>query len=36
MQGNDWLSVTDNTVITIGSEKIKTKKLESTEKEASK
>lgn len=27
MQGSDWLSVTDNTVIKIGEEKIKTKKL---------
>jgi len=34
MQGNDWLSVKDNTVIKIGDEKIITKKLSETEKEA--
>lgn len=34
IQGSDWLSVTDNTIIEIGGEKIKTKKLESTKKEA--
>jgi TonB-dependent SusC/RagA subfamily outer membrane receptor len=34
MHGSDWLSITDNTVITIGNEKIKTSKLTSTEKEA--
>ncbi|WP_121328821.1 MULTISPECIES: alpha-2-macroglobulin family protein [unclassified Flavobacterium] len=34
MQGNDWLSVKDNTVIKIGSEKILTKKLAENEKEA--
>jgi TonB-dependent SusC/RagA subfamily outer membrane receptor len=35
MHGNDWLDVSDNTVITIGDKKIKTSKLESTKKEAS-
>ena len=34
MQGNDWLSVKDNTVIKIGEEKILTKKLAESEKEA--
>ncbi|WP_264553382.1 alpha-2-macroglobulin family protein [Flavobacterium sp. N2038] len=34
MQGNDWLSVKDNTVIKIGDEKILTKKLAENEKEA--
>ncbi|MCX2680165.1 carboxypeptidase-like regulatory domain-containing protein [Galbibacter sp. EGI 63066] len=34
MHDSDWLSVTDNTVITIGSEKIKTKKMEAAKKEA--
>ncbi|WP_264525361.1 MG2 domain-containing protein [Flavobacterium sp. N502536] len=34
MQGNDWLSVKDNTVIKIGDEKILTKKLTENEKEA--
>ena len=34
MQGNDWLSVKDNTIIKIGDEKILTKKLSETEKEA--
>lgn len=34
MQGNDWLSVKDNTVIKIGNEKIVTKKLAENEKEA--
>ena len=34
MHGNNWLSVTDNTVITIGDEKIKTKKLNPVKKEA--
>ncbi len=34
MQGNDWLSVKDNTIIKIGSEKILTKKLAENEKEA--
>ena len=34
MQGNDWLSVKDNTVIKIGDEKILTKKLSENEKEA--
>ncbi|MFH6998972.1 alpha-2-macroglobulin family protein [Flavobacterium sp. FlaQc-57] len=34
MQGNDWLSVKDNTVIKIGNEKILTKKLSENEKEA--
>ncbi|MFH7004445.1 alpha-2-macroglobulin family protein [Flavobacterium bizetiae] len=34
MQGNDWLSVKDNTVIKIGNEKIVTKKLAESEKEA--
>lgn len=34
MYGNNWLSVTDNTIITIGDEKIKTKKLEPVKKEA--
>lgn len=34
MQGNDWLTVKDNTVIKIGDEKILTKKLSQNEKEA--
>lgn len=34
MQGNDWLSLKDNTIIKIGSEKILTKKLSENEKEA--
>lgn len=34
MQGNDWLSIKDNTVIKIGNEKIVTKKLAENEKEA--
>lgn len=34
MQGNDWLSVKDNTIIKIGDEKILTKKLSENEKEA--
>lgn len=34
MQGNDWLSVKDNTIIKIGNEKILTKKLAENEKEA--
>ena len=34
LKGSDWLSVSDNTVITLGNEKIKTKKLEATQKEA--
>ncbi|MGO4771042.1 alpha-2-macroglobulin family protein [Flavobacterium sp. W22_SRS_FK3] len=34
MQGNDWLSIKDNTVIKIGNEKILTKKLAENEKEA--
>jgi TonB-dependent SusC/RagA subfamily outer membrane receptor len=34
MNGSDWLSVSDNTVITIGNDKIKTNKLKSIEKEA--
>lgn len=34
MQGSDWLSVSDNTVITVGSEKIKTKKMDEVKKEA--
>jgi hypothetical protein len=34
MQGNDWLSVKDNTIIKIGAEKILTKKLSENEKEA--
>ncbi|MBS7255379.1 alpha-2-macroglobulin family protein [Flavobacterium branchiicola] len=34
MQGTDWLSVKDNTVIKIGDEKIITKKLAENEKEA--
>ena len=34
MQGTDWLSVKDNTVIKVGSEKILTKKLSENEKEA--
>jgi len=34
MQGNDWLSVKDNTVIKIGDEKILTQKLADSEKEA--
>ncbi|WPO79590.1 MG2 domain-containing protein [Flavobacterium sp. KACC 22761] len=34
MQGTDWLSVKDNTVIKLGDEKIVTKKLSENEKEA--
>ncbi|MFB9077433.1 alpha-2-macroglobulin [Flavobacterium procerum] len=34
MQGTDWLSVKDNTVIKLGDEKILTKKLSENEKEA--
>ena len=34
MQGNDWLSVKDNTIIKIGDQKILTKKLSENEKEA--
>ncbi|MBF4507248.1 carboxypeptidase-like regulatory domain-containing protein [Flavobacterium sp. JLP] len=34
MQGSDWLSVKDNTVIKLGDEKITTKKLSENEKEA--
>ncbi|MFD1601538.1 MG2 domain-containing protein [Flavobacterium artemisiae] len=34
MQGTDWLSVKDNTVIKLGDEKIMTKKLAENEKEA--
>jgi uncharacterized protein YfaS (alpha-2-macroglobulin family) len=34
MQGSDWLSIKDNTVIKIGDEKILTKKLSENEKEA--
>jgi TonB-dependent SusC/RagA subfamily outer membrane receptor len=34
MQGSDWLSVKDNTVIKIGDEKILTKKLSENQKEA--
>ncbi|MDC8003121.1 carboxypeptidase-like regulatory domain-containing protein [Aureisphaera galaxeae] len=34
MSGSNWLSVTDNTMIEIGNEKIKTKKLEPHKKEA--
>ena len=34
MQGNDWLSVKDNTIIKIGSEKMVTKKLAENQKEA--
>ena len=34
LTGNDWLSIKDNTIITIGKEKIKTSKLKATEKEA--
>ena len=34
MQGTDWLSVKDNTIIKIGNEKILTKKLSENEKEA--
>ena len=34
MQGNDWISVKDNTIIKIGNEKILTKKLSESEKEA--
>lgn len=34
MQGNDWLSVKDNTIIKIGDEKILTKKLTENQKEA--
>ena len=34
MQGTDWLSVKDNTIIKLGAEKILTKKLSENEKEA--
>ncbi len=34
LQGTDWLSVKDNTIIKIGNEKIMTKKLSENEKEA--
>ena len=34
MQGNDWLSVKDNTIIKMGDEKILTKKLSENQKEA--
>lgn len=34
MNGSDWLSVSDNALIEIGDERIKSKKLESTQKEA--
>ncbi len=34
MQGTDWLSVKDNTIIKIGDEKILTKKWTANEKEA--
>jgi TonB-dependent SusC/RagA subfamily outer membrane receptor len=34
MQGTDWLSVKDNTIINIGADKILTKKLSENEKEA--
>ncbi|MDN3671845.1 alpha-2-macroglobulin family protein [Flavobacterium branchiarum] len=34
MQGTDWLSVKDNTIIKLGNEKISTKKLSESEKEA--
>ncbi|MBF4465760.1 alpha-2-macroglobulin [Flavobacterium sp. LC2016-12] len=34
MQGNDWLSVKDNTIIKIGDQKILTKKISENEKEA--
>lgn len=34
IKGSDWLSVSDNTVISIGNQKILTKKLEPTQKEA--
>lgn len=34
MQGSDWLDVKDNTVFGIGNEKIATKKLDETQKEA--
>ena len=34
MSGSNWLSITDNTIITTGNEKIKTKKLEAVKKEA--
>ncbi|NAS11438.1 alpha-2-macroglobulin family protein [Poritiphilus flavus] len=34
LQGSDWLSVSENTVISIGNQKIQTKKLEPTKKEA--
>jgi len=33
LQGNDWLSVKDNTIITVGGSKIKTKKLSASQKE---
>ena len=34
MNGTDWLSITDNTTIRIGKEKIQTQKIESSQKEA--
>jgi len=34
IQGNDWLSVADNTSILIGEQKIQTKKMDQTQKEA--
>lgn len=34
IKGGDWLSVSDNTVITLGDKKIKSKKMEATQKEA--
>lgn len=34
LQGSDWLSVSDNTIISISDEKIKTNKLEATKKES--
>lgn len=34
IQGNDWLSVLDNTIISLGNQKIQTKKLDQTNKEA--
>lgn len=34
MHGNDYLSISDNTLITVGNKKISTKKLDATKKEA--
>ena len=34
IHGSDWLSISDNTIISIGNQKIQTKKLDQTKKEA--